>query len=45
MQLRLNDEERKAVEEYVDDEEEPLRSIVLRWNETLDRKGRIPFAP
>lgn len=40
--LELNPEERVVVEEYIDDMEEPLHSIMM-WRSTLDRKGRIPF--
>lgn len=41
--LELSSEEQEAVEEYVDDGVEPLKSIVQRWCEALNRKGRIPF--
>ena len=41
--LGLNDEERRAVEEYKDDSVEPLRSIVARWDEAVERGGRVPF--
>ena len=41
--LGLNAEERRAVEEYEDDSVEPLQSIVARWDETLERRGRVPF--
>jgi len=41
--LDLNPAEREIVEEYIDDMEEPLQSIVLRWRSVLDGKGRIPF--
>ena len=40
--LNLSPEERVAVEEYVDDMEEPLRSIGERWHDALKREGRIP---
>jgi ABC-type proline/glycine betaine transport system substrate-binding protein len=41
--LGLTDAERTAVEEYVDDWVEPLKSIMKRWVDALDAKGRIPF--
>jgi hypothetical protein len=41
--LKLNEEERRAVDEYVDDEVEPLKSIMARWKSALDKKGRVPF--
>src|SRR5262245_3983814 len=41
--LQLNSEEIRAVDEYVDDSEEPLRSIMERWESALEEKGRIPF--
>jgi hypothetical protein len=41
--LGLNDGERRAVEEYEDDSVEPLQSIVARWDEVLERRGRVPF--
>jgi hypothetical protein len=41
--LGLNDEERQVVEEYEDDSVEPLWSIMGRWDEALERKGRVPF--
>ena len=40
--LTLNEEERKAVEEYIDDSVEPLRGIMKRWQDALTRKGRVP---
>ena len=42
-QLDLNPEEREVVEEFIDDLEEPLFSIMQRWRAKLDDKGRIPF--
>jgi hypothetical protein len=42
-ELKLDDEERTAVEEFIDDSVEPLRSIVERWREALDSKGRIAW--
>ena len=41
--LGLSPDERRAVEEYQDDSVEPLLSIVERWKETLQAKGRIPW--
>ncbi len=41
--LGLNDVERMAVENYVDDSTEPLRGIVARWKQALAQKGRVPF--
>lgn len=41
--LKLNDEERRAVDEYVDDRVEPLKGIMARWKSALDEKGRVPF--
>jgi len=41
--LCLSDEERKVVEEYVDDSVEPLRGICKRWREALQTVGRIPY--
>lgn len=41
--LDLNGVERTAVEEYIDDWVEPLKSICARWQQALEEKGRIPF--
>jgi len=41
--LTLTEEERKAVEEYIDDSVEPLRGVMERWEDALNRKGRVPF--
>lgn len=41
--LKLTDEEREAVEDYVDDSVEPLRGIVGRWRAALESEGRIPY--
>ncbi len=41
--LNLNAEERKIVEDFVDDSVEPLRSICERWIKELEKKGRIPW--
>lgn len=41
--LKLNSEESQALDEYVDDSKEPLRSVMERWKSALEEKGRIPF--
>lgn len=41
--LDLSEEERTALDEYVDDSVEPLKSVVERWKEVLEEKGRIPW--
>ena len=41
--LQLNPDEQKAVDEYVDDEVEPLHGIIERWKAAVNKKGRIPF--
>ena len=41
--LTLTDEERKSVEEYIDDSVEPLRRVMARWEEALNLKGRVPY--
>jgi ankyrin repeat protein len=41
--LHLSDEEHRALEEFVDDTVPPLSSILQRWRDTLNSKGRIPF--
>jgi hypothetical protein len=41
--LTLNEEERKAIEEYIDDSVEPLRGVLNRWEEALNQKGRVPY--
>jgi hypothetical protein len=41
--LQLNYEQRDAVDEYIDDEVEPLRSINIRWLKALNEKGRVPY--
>jgi hypothetical protein len=42
--LKLNSEERKAVEEYIDDSVEPLLGITRRWEAVVKAADRIPFA-
>jgi hypothetical protein len=41
--LKLSAEEQRAVDEYIDDEVEPLKGINERWVNALNAKGRIPF--
>ncbi len=41
--LNLSAEEQRAVDEYLDDEVEPLNGINERWVNALKSKGRIPF--
>lgn len=41
--LDLTIEEQQALDDYIDDEEEPLRSINKRWVKALNKKGRVPF--
>jgi hypothetical protein len=41
--LSLSPEEQRAIDEYIDDEVEPLKSINERWVAALNRKGRVPF--
>ncbi|MDD5272617.1 MAG: hypothetical protein PHU14_07860 [Methylovulum sp.] len=41
--LKLTPEEQHAVDAYIDDEIEPLKSINERWAQALDEKGRVPF--
>lgn len=41
--LQLKDSEQKALDEYIDDTVEPLKSINKRWVEALNEKGRMPF--
>jgi hypothetical protein len=43
--LQLSPEEQQVVDAYEDDSEEPLRSIVKRWERALQRKGRVPYLP
>ena len=42
-ELNLSEEESNAVYEYIDDYEEPLKTIVKRWEIALNKKGRIPL--
>lgn len=41
--LKLSERERVAVEEYVDDTIEPLKTICERWFAALEDKGRVPW--
>lgn len=41
--LNLTSKESKAVDEYIDDTVEPLKSINIRWITALNKKGRVPF--
>jgi hypothetical protein len=41
--LALNEEERRFVDEGVDDSVEPLLGIMDRWKSALNHKGRIPY--
>jgi hypothetical protein len=41
--IGLSEEESKAVDEYVDDWAEPLKSIMARWKSALDAERRIPW--
>ena len=41
--LNLGERERQILEEYIDDSVEPLLSIMNRWKEVLNDKGRVPF--
>lgn len=41
--LNLSPEEKKVVEEYVDDSVEPLKGINEKWATALNNKGRVPF--
>ncbi len=40
--LQLDPDEQRVVDEYIDDEVEPLRSINTRWVKALNKKGRVP---
>ena len=44
-QLELSQEETAALDAYEDDQVEPLRGIIRRWERALARKGRVPFLP
>jgi hypothetical protein len=42
--LRLTTAESQVVDEYVDDTLEPLRTLMKKWSEALEHKGRIPYS-
>jgi hypothetical protein len=39
----LSEQEQQAVDEYIDDDVEPLKGINERWITALNNKGRVPF--
>ena len=41
--LDLNQEEQEALDEYIDDSVDPLKSINERWVKALNKKGRVPY--
>ena len=41
--LSLSTEERRALDEYIDDTVEPLKSVNKRWFKALQQKGRVPY--
>jgi len=41
--LHLNEDEQTALDEYIDDEAEPLKGINKRWVDALNSKGRVPL--
>lgn len=43
--LKLTASEQTALDEYIDDTEEPLKSVIERWSVCLNQKGRLPFQP
>jgi hypothetical protein len=43
--IQLSPAEAAAVDEYRDDSQEPLKSVLKRWAEALSEKGRISWAP
>ena len=42
--LSLTPEEKHALDEYLDDSVDPLKTINERWVEALISKGRVPVA-
>ncbi len=42
--LNLSPDEQTAVDDYEDDQAEPLAGIIERWKVALAEKGRAPFA-
>jgi hypothetical protein len=41
--LDLSSEELAALDAYEDDQVEPLRGVLRRWERMLARKGRVPL--
>lgn len=41
--LALNPKEQEALDEYIDDSVDPLKSINERWVKALSKKGRLPY--
>jgi hypothetical protein len=41
--LRLSENERIVVEEFIDDSTEPLKTICERWRLEVLKKGRVPY--
>ena len=41
--LALSEAEVRYVDEYIDDELEPLKGINERWVKALEAKGRVPY--
>ena len=44
-QLELTPEEVEILDTYEDDQVDPARSILVRWERALEKKGRVPFDP
>ena len=42
--LELSPEEQQALDDYIDDSVDPLKSVNERWVKALEKKGRIPAA-
>ena len=42
--LELSPEEQQALDDYIDDSVDPLKSVNERWVKALERKGRVPVA-
>ena len=42
--LELSAEEQQALDDYIDDSIDPLKSVNERWGKALERKGRVPVA-
>ncbi|MEO6786318.1 MAG: ankyrin repeat domain-containing protein [Chthoniobacteraceae bacterium] len=41
--LKLSEDERRTLDEYIDDSIPPVSDIMQRWREALASKGRVPF--